>query len=160
MARLIGTLVRKLGVNKGAPRLWLEGLFPSRAGFLPGKRYSVSAKDGENRVVLKIDDTGVRLVSTKSKGDKELPVIDLNSKELLSRFEGMNAVRVVMMDGEIHILPDAIEVKKIDRKKRLEVALENKVITIGSVSHGVGVLSNAFHEGLKAVGLTPKLAWA
>lgn len=158
--RMVATLVRKLGINKGAPRLWLEGIFPARAGFLPGKRYTVSAPDGELRVVLKLDETGIRLVSSKTRADQEQPVIDLNSKELLARFEGMNAVRVIMMDGEMHILPDAVEVKKIDRRKRLEAALENQVVTIASVSHGVGVLSNAMHDGLKAAGLHPKLQWA
>lgn len=158
--RLIGTLVRKLGINKGAPRLWLEGIFPARAGFLPGKRYSVSAPDGELRVVLKLDDAGIRLVSSKVRSDQAQPVIDLNSRELLARFEGMNAVRVILMDGELHILPDAVEVKKIDRRKRLEAAIENQVVTIASVSHGVGVLSNAMHDGLKAAGFTPKLQWA
>lgn len=158
--RLVGTIARKLGFNKGAPRLWLEGILPARAGFTPGARYSVSTPDGENRVVLKVDDHGIRLVSAKTKADRQLPVIDLNSKELLSRFEGMNAVRVVLMNGEIHILPDAVEVKKADRKKRLEAALEHKVVTVGSVSHGVGVLSNAMHSGLKAAGLDAKLVWA
>lgn len=158
--RLVGTLARKLGVNKGAPRLWLEGIMPERAGFAPGTRYSVEASGDEQRVILRVDDKGVRLVSTKTKADRVLPVIDLNSRELLSRFEGMNAVRVVLMDGQIHILPDAVEVKKAERRKRLQAARDLGVVTIASVSHGLGVLSNAIHHGMQKVGLTPKLSWA
>ena len=158
--RFVGTLARKLGLNKGAPRLWLEGSLPERAGFKPGARYSVKTDGQELRVVLKVDEKGVRLVSSKTKADRTLPVIDLNSKELLDRFAGMEAVRVVLMDGEIHVLPDAVEVKKADRRNRLQAMKELGVVTIGSVSHGVGVLSNAIHSGLRKMGLTPKLAWA
>ncbi|OGU24360.1 MAG: hypothetical protein A2580_09200 [Hydrogenophilales bacterium RIFOXYD1_FULL_62_11] len=158
--RLVATLVRKLGVNKGAPRLWLEGIFPSRAGFAPGARYTVSAPDGEMKVVLKIDDSGVRLVSAKTKADRTLPVIDLNSKELLDRFVGMDTVRVVMLNGEIHILADAVEVKKAERRRRLEAAIEHRTMTVASVSHGIGVLSNALHVGLRQAGFKPKLLWA
>lgn len=157
---LVGTIARKLGFNKGAPRLWLEGNLPLRAGFTPGARYTVSAPDGEARVVLKVDEQGIRLVSAKTRADREFPVIDLNSRELLARFEGMNAVRVVLMHGEIHILPDAVEVKKRDRIERLEAARESGVISVASVSHGMGVLSNAIHQGIQDAGLKAKLAWA
>lgn len=158
--KLVGTIARKLGFNKGAPRVWLEGNLPLRAGFTPGARYSVSTAEGQARVVLKVDEQGIRLVSAKTRADRELPVIDLNSRELLSMFEGMNAVRIILMQGEIHILPDAVEVKKRDRIKRLESARESGVVSIASVSHGMGVLSHAMHQGFNDAGLKPKLVWA
>lgn len=159
-SKLVATIARKLGLNKGAPRVWLEGALPARAGFEPGTRYSATVDAERSHVVLRVDDQGIRIVSSKVKGESSLPVIDLNSKELLSMFEGMNAVRVVMLKGEIHVLPEAVEVKKRDRAKRLEHALQTGDISIGSVSHGIGVLSNALHHGFKAAGLKPRLAWA
>jgi DNA (cytosine-5)-methyltransferase 1 len=155
----VATLCRKLGFNKGAPRLWIEGIFPSRAGFKPGTRYSVSSPDGEKRVVLKIDDKGVRLVSSKTKADRELPVIDLNSRELLERFDGMDMVRVVMREGEIHILASAVEIKKAERKKRLDESLAKGTIAVGAVSHGVGVIDHAMHTGLAREGIRSRLGW-
>src|SRR5690606_28469251 len=116
--------------------------------------------EGEARVVLRLDNDGIRLVSAKTKADRTLPVIDINSKELLARFEGMDAVRVVLMEGELHILPDAVEVKKRERKQRLETAIEDGLITVASVSHGMGVLSNALHQGFEDAGLKAKLLWA
>lgn len=158
--QLVATLCRKLGIHRGAPRVWLEGILPARAGFTPGARYSVSVPDGDNRVVLKIEANGIRMVSSKTKGDRELPVIDINSRELLSRFDGMNAVRVVLRENEIHILPDAVEVKIADRTKRLEEAVAAGAISVASISHGIGVLSHAMHQGLQDAGLATKLVWA
>lgn len=159
MTKHLATLERSLGHNKGAPRVWLEGILPARAGFVPGARYNVRSDD-EKRVVLTLDPRGIRLVSSKTKADRQLPVIDLNSHELLARFEGMNVVRVVLLEGEIHILPHAIELKKRERAERLTEAIATGTITTASVSHGAGVMSHAMHEGLKGAGLNPKLLWA
>lgn len=158
--RLVATIARKLGLNKGAPRVWLEGVLPARAGFTPGRRYTAEVSQTDARVILRLDNQGIRLVSSKVKDSSALPVIDLNSRELLSRFEGMNTIRVVMMDGEIHILPDAVEIKKRERADRLAAAVASKDITIASVSHGVGVLTHAMHQGMRDAGLNPRLLWA
>lgn len=158
---LIATVLRKLQVNKGAPRVWMQGKLPARAGFLPGVKYSVEQPSAEDRrVVLKLDPEGTRVVSVKVDSHGEQPVIDVNCKKFLSVFEGMNAVRVVIRKGEIHILPDAVEVKKADRVRRLEQALVSKTVSVASVSHGAGILSNALHVGLKQAGLHPHLVWA
>ena len=158
--KLIGTIARKIGLNKGKPRVWLEGTLPQRAGFTAGARYTANAPDGEKRIVLKLDDQGIRLVSSKSKADRTLPVIDLNSAELLGRFDGMNAIRVVLLEGEIHILPCSIELKKLERRKRLEEELANGEVSTASVSHGAGILSHALHTGLENAGLKSRLKWA
>lgn len=158
---LIATVLRKLQVNKGAPRVWMQGRLPARAGFLPGVKYSVEQPSAEDRrVVLKLDPAGTRVVSVKIDSHGEQPVIDVNCRRFLGVFEGMNAVRIVIRQGEIHILPDAVEVKKADRARRLEQALSSKTVSVASVSHGAGILSNALHVGLKQAGLHPHLVWA
>ena len=160
MKKLLGTILKKVGINKGAPRVWIEGVFPERAGFKAGLRYTASSDPNQPRVVLKIDAAGMRLVSSKTKADRESPIIDLNSHELLAAFEGMERVRVILMEGEIHILPDAIEMKVSERLQRLRKEVESGTISIASVSHGAGVLSHAMHEGFKSAGIRPKLTWA
>ncbi len=160
MKKLLGTIIKKVGFNKGAPRLWLEGIFPERSGFTPGKRYTASADHSTARVILRVDEAGMRLVSSKQKADRCLPILDLNSHELLSAFEGMEKVRVILMEGEIHILPDAVDLKVKERTERLRKEVEQGSVSIASVSHGVGVLSHAMHEGFKSVGVRTKLSWA
>lgn len=160
MKKLLGTILKKIGVNKGAPRVWIEGIFPERAGFKPGQRYTATSDPDSPRVILRLDDAGMRLVSSKQKADRNLPILDLNSHELLAAFEGMEKVRVILMEGEIQILPDAVEVKVKDRMDRLRKEVEQGRVSIASVSHGVGVLSHAMHEGFKSVGVRTKLSWA
>src|SRR3989338_5716746 len=103
--------IRKIGQNKGAPRVWLEGQQPLRAGFLPGSTYMVEVVRDKNMVALKVSEKGNRVVSRKENAGKEVPVIDLNSKEVLGLFAGMEKLRVIMGDRVIYLLPLASELR-------------------------------------------------
>lgn len=151
--------IKKIGQNKGAPRIWLEGTQTERAGFKPGQRYDVTVHD--KTVVLQANPDGSRIVSGKRVGERDNPVIDLNSRELLAIFDGMAAVRVAVKEGQIHLLPLASEIKKQERYVRLRSKLEmGEPVTIGSLSHGGGVMSHAIHAGLTAAGVPSSLAFA
>ena len=65
----------KLGLNKGAPRLWLEGRRPANAGFLPGARYSVEIRREKKAVVLRVVTDGHRVVAGKTRNGKEVPIM-------------------------------------------------------------------------------------
>ncbi len=154
-------IVKKIGSNKGAPRIYLEGNQVERAGFNPGEQFNVDVSVEKSMVVLKLKDFGDRVVSQKNKGEKMIPVIDLNSSKVLSIFEGMDVVRVIMANNVIYIMPLASEVKKQSRLHVLSSKLANQEpISVGSLSHGVGVLSHAVHNGLQAAGLQSKLAFS
>ncbi|MDK9702411.1 MAG: DNA cytosine methyltransferase [Sulfuritalea sp.] len=154
-------LYRKLTQNKGAPRLWLEGAQPERAGFTPGKRFMVELDTEKKRLTLSLADTGYRVVSGKERSGKRIPVIDINSHELLSLFKGMDSVRVIMTDNKIHILPTVAEMRRRERLARLQAKLDAKEpIAVGSLSHGGGILSHALHKGMAAAGLSSKLEFA
>ncbi len=155
-----GYHIKSVGTNRGKPRIWLEGSEISRAGLKAGDSYSVTIAGGS--VILRADPNGNRVISRKSKknGD-DLPIIDLNSAELLSLFEGMSAIRMVQFEGEIYLSPIPTELRKKDRLRRLRNKLENgEPLTMGSMSHGGGVLSHAVHAGLEEAGVPTKLAWA
>lgn len=158
--KIVAAALKKLGLNRGTPRLWLEGNAPSRAGFAPGVRFNVEVNPGRKAVVLRIAEDGDRVVSRKVKADRERPVIDINSAEALAVFEGMSEVRVLLGQNEIWILPLAVEVKKVERLSRLAGELAEGRISVGAVAHGVGVMSNALHVGIKDEGLRPALRWA
>ncbi len=153
--------VTRIGQHRGRPRLWLEGLKALMGGFFPGKRFEAKKDLEKQMLVLELSETGCRIVSRKLKGDKEIPVIDINSMELLSVFEGVEAVRVVVQQGRIFILPLSSEIAVRERLDRLKSKLENsEPIQIGSLSHGGGVLTHAVHAGLKDAGIESKLAFA
>lgn len=153
--------IHKLGQNKGAPRLYLEGNQTKRAGFTPGENYEVEVNVEKGMVALRLKDGGSRVVSKKQKRGEEMPVIDINSQQVLSMFEGMQAVRVVMRKAEIFILPLATEVRKNQRIKDFnDKVANNQPLTVGSISHGIGVLSHAVHQGFKDAGVKSKLSFA
>ncbi len=153
--------VTKIGQHRGRPRLWLEGLKALMGGFQPGKRFDAKKDQEKQMLVLELSDAGCRIVSRKLKGEKEVPVIDINSMELLSVFEGIEAVRVVVQHGRIFISPLSSEIAARERLGRLKAKLENgEPIQIGSLSHGGGVLTHAVHTGLKDAGIESKLAFA
>lgn len=153
--------VHKIGQNKGAPRVWLEGKQPFRAGFEPGKRYTVEVIHEKNMVALKVADVGDRYVSHKERCGNEVPIIDINSQSMLGLFDGMDCIRVIMQQGMIFLLALATEVRKKERINRLHEKLEKgESIAVGSLSHGGGVLSNAIHAGLERAGVESYLAFA
>ena len=149
---LHGYFIKNVGQNRGRPRIWLENSEVSYAGLQPGDRYDIHMKGGV--VTLQANPDGTRIVSSKERGDKTYPVIDINSREVLALFDGMAAIRLVQREGQIHLLPLASEVKKKERLNRLRFKIENNIpLTIGSLSHGAGLLSKAVHEGLQAAGI-------
>lgn len=153
--------VAKIGQCKGHPRLWMQGARPAKAGFTPGTRYNVKPDHEKKMLILEVVKNGVRVVSRKAQGEKEVPVIDLNSSELLSLFDGMNTVRLVMQAGRIFILPLASELAVQERSERLHTKLgKGEPLMVGSLSHGGGVLSHALHAGLADAGIPTKLAFA
>lgn len=156
---LEGYYIKKIGQNRGAPRVWLEGTQTERAGFRPGQKFDVIVQG--HTIVLQANPDGTRVVSSKKAGEKQNPVIDINSRELLAIFDGMSAVRVAVKKGEIYLLPLASEIKKRERFNRLREKLESgEALTVGSLSHGGGVLSHAIHSGLQKAGIASKMGFA
>lgn len=150
-----------IGANRGAPRIWLEGRFPELAGFLPGSRFRIEIIRDRDCLALRLDDVGTRVVSAKTRGERSVPVIDLNSKEALSVFEGLSQVRAVSEGDVIYLLPLASEARTKERISRLRSKLAaGEPLAVGSVSHGGGVLSMALHEGMESGGIETRLAFA
>ena len=158
--QLVAVRTATLGQHRGAPRIWLEGQMPARAGFLPGVKFRLSADTGGLRVTLSVHEEGCRTVSRKERGGRELPVLDINSAEALAVLAGFKQIRVVFMDGEIHLLPDAVEARQKERMARLKAELDEGRLSVGSVSHGAGILSHALHTGLEDEGIRSDLRFA
>lgn len=153
--------IKKIGANRGRPRIYLDGLQAIRAGFAPGERYEVNVDASGRRVMLQKNPDGSRLVSAKERGGRTLPVIDIESSELLAMFEGMDALRVVVGEDRIVLLPLASEIKKQERFTRLVGKLQGgQPLKMGSLAHGGGILAHAVHQGLTDAGIECELAFA
>lgn len=153
--------ITTIGEHRGSPRLYLEGNVPARGGFLPGKRYEAVPNQEKHLLELRIVENGMRMVSKKLVRGKEVPIIDINNKDLLEVFDGLDSVRVVIQADRIFILPVASELRAKDRLQRLRARLKNgEKLTVGSLSFGIGVLDSAAHEGLKQSGIESHLAFA
>lgn len=151
--------ILSIGMNKGSKRVWLQGSMLSRAGFTPKTRYTVTRKD--RAIVLTKHDVGFRIVSAKKKAEKEVPVIDINNRELLAMFDGLAHVRVIYKTGEIHLLPLATELRARERIARAEELMRNgHPLQFGSIAHGMGVLDDALGAGFAQEGVRSKLKFA
>lgn len=67
------TVTRKIGLNRGKPRLWLERKVLTEAGFAPGDKFSLTETKPGVLLISRAPLTGKRTVS--GKGDR--PVIDI-----------------------------------------------------------------------------------
>lgn len=151
--------ISSIGQNKGAKRVWLQGNMLGRAGFLPRTRYEVTKGDG--CIILRIAQTGRRGVCLKEKGDREIPVIDLNNNEELAMFDGLEHVKVTFLEGEIRITALASEERARERVARVERKLcAGEALSFGSLAHGGGVMDDAIETGFKQAGLDCELAFA
>lgn len=154
-------LITKIAQHRGAPRFWLEGSYPLNNGFEPGSKFNVVVDENQRRITLQVIETGERIVSSRTRHGKTMPVIDINSKQILQCFEGMNCVRVVIRHNLIHIFPEVVEYRKAERLQRIKDKLNNnEPLVMGSLSHGGGVMSHAIHNGLAKAGFNSRLSFA
>jgi DNA (cytosine-5)-methyltransferase 1 len=158
--------INSIGVNKGKARVWLQGEMLARAGFVPQSLYEVTYADGAI-VLVKLNNLlqsvsgRIRNVSVRSRNDREIPIIDLNSDRVLSSFEGLSHVRVTYVEDEIRITSLASEQRAKERLERTEARIAaGEPLRFGSLAHGGGVLSHALHTGFKEAGVKCELAFA
>ena len=152
--------ISKLGTHRGSRRLWLQGTNPARGGFTPGTRYRVDSEPTKTLLTLVAADDGDRRVSRKVSNEREIPIIDINDGELLSLFEGLSSVRVIVEPGKISVLPVAAELHARERLQRLKAKLDdNQPLLTGSTATGIGILDRAAHEGLANAGVESTLAF-
>jgi len=153
-------IVRQIGAHRNAPRVYLDIDALADVGFAPGKTYVRDINETKKRITLSTQENGTHVVSKKDVQGRQVPVIDINSTQVLKMFEGMQTVRIVMMKNKIHILPIATEVKRAQRLADLKTNLDAGEVTTAGISFGGGVLDHAEHAGFAEAGIHAKLAIA
>ena len=93
------TTTRKIGRNKGKPRLWIEGQALLDAGFYHGTRWTLSMGDGVMSIIT--DDEGKRKVSGKA----DRPVIDIAGSSLGALGECSSVTLHINRSGWIDVRP-------------------------------------------------------
>lgn len=157
--------ILQISEHRGNPRLWVQGDAPMRAGFTPGAHFEVARHpDGLVVRLAAADGAGPRRARKVSRkvysSGTEVPVLDINNLEELAPLRGARTVRVIFSDGEMLITPLASETRRLRRLSRLTQKLDAQVqIETAGVASGGGVLTMAVHDGLKAAGLGPHVAF-
>lgn len=154
-------LLRRLGEHRGAPRLYLDCASLANAGFRPGQALAVSINTAAFRVSISVDAHGTRRVSRKRRGNLDVPVIDINCAATFAVFSGQEVVRLVLADGQIHVLLSSGAKRAMVRAARLASRLAlGQPLRVAGVAFGAGIASRALHDGLKAGGVHAELALA
>lgn len=150
-----------IGLNKGRPRIWRQGRLLEKNGFSIGAAVSREVVEERRALRVRLDPEGNYVVSAKGKGDAQVPLLDINCARDLGVFAGMDKVRMIIENGDIWFLPLPSEVQRLERIERARAKLRaGQPLAVGSVSHGVGIMSKALHEGMAQAGLETRLAWA
>ena len=68
----MSTYTRKIGTNRGRPRLWLEGAILSENGFKHGDMWDIAA-DVKAAMIIHLSETGKRKIA----GSESRPIIDI-----------------------------------------------------------------------------------
>jgi len=155
---MLGVSVLSLGEHRGAPRLWVQNEQARRAGFEPGLRFVIERLGAG--LLLRLSADGSRSVSAKRRGDRMVPVIDVNSRDDLAPVANCNVVRVVFGKGTIYVSALASELRRLERLDRALRHVEKGALTTAGIAVGGGVLSHAVHAGIKDAGLQPHMLMA
>lgn len=151
-----------VGENRGAARVYLQGLTLEQRGFAVGTRYR-REPDLQNKVIRLIADPNGKLKvvgKEKAKGANEYwPVIDVNNKELEAVTEGAAEVRVDFDDGVITMSVAHLRRQQRIREERFKAELKENRISEGTLCAGAGMATLALHEGFARHGIAMETRW-
>lgn len=146
----------RVGENRGRRRVWMEGKRLERCGFVPGAAYRLEVAPERGYLKLTLDPGGDRIVSSRRRGERELPIVDL----CFSEFSPPGTkLRAVMIDGVVEVTLHHEELALADRRERLAAGLRRGELKEGSLCTGAGVSALASHEGFREAGLPTTLQW-
>lgn len=152
---------RKIGINKGKKRIWLEGQKLASQGIKPGMRFSLTKDNERKMLVIVFGDDGERIVSRRKQKNAYLPVMDVRTDDIEAVFGQAERIRAVIRSDEIVITIHHREVAEKERFERLIHKLCNQEpLDVGSLAHGGGILDHALHTGLKMANVSSRLSFA
>jgi DNA (cytosine-5)-methyltransferase 1 len=106
---VIRTSTLSIQDNKDAGRLWIEGKYLEKAGFIPGSVIEVVWK--KDHMIISLNTDGDRTVCVKRKS----PLIDINNKRILKIFQVSEKVKAVIQFGRIVVSKSKKELRKMSQ---------------------------------------------
>ena len=104
----------KLGIHRGAPRLWIEGMKLAGAGVLTGDRYVIEVSNSwldsagkPHRLEIRKAPNGDRKIAGGARNGKPRPLIDAHSQEWFDLFPSGRVV-VEFYPDVIHVTDAAV----------------------------------------------------
>ena len=148
---------RKIGSNRARPRLWIEGLKLTAAGFRRGDNYVIDISRG--RMTIRKASMGGRKVSGRLRNGVDIPIIDIEARALLEGFAPESRVRVVFGRDTITVTLHHEEDAKHRRESRFRDAQASKRISEASLFTGAGISTLAVHTALSDAGYDGEVKW-
>lgn len=107
------TATIKVGSSHGTPRVYMDGKWVNKAGFIPGQGFDVEYQPGSITITPARVRLGRRKVAGRSDGSA---VIDINSQEVANTIGKVDRVTVTARSGQIVITPALTDYRKYKRK--------------------------------------------
>lgn len=148
-----------VGENKGAHRIWLEGLRLGSTGFDPGVSYSVDYNADNRTIVIQPDTNGHRAVSSKKRNGYQRPVIDLRNRDVSEIFGRFSKARVLYYDNHIVIGVHREEIARANAWDDFLINLEGGCLSTATICVGGGISTNALKDGFSRQGIDTHTEW-
>lgn len=151
----------KVGEQRGAKRLWLEGKRLAQAGFAPDSTFRIVFDVDQREIRLQLDPQGDRKVSGRRRAGREdtTPIIDVASGDLTTVLGDAARVRAVILRGEIRFRLHPVDEARMEREARTIANVRAGVLEEGTLCAGGGVSTLATVEGVAEAGLKSLVHW-
>lgn len=151
------TAFQKLGSNKGCSRVWIESPRLQQLGFQAGSFLDVQQRAGDTLHLVPVAHPTRNRVSFRQMSGLPCPIIDLNSRRLLSDFQGHTEVKISASYRALSVRPSVRSFQILQHRKR--------GLPLPTIEYfaGGGTLSSAITDDPRfklvgAIELSPKFA--
>lgn len=165
------TSYHDLKTKENKNRIWLEGEPLLRAGMKPGDFFTVTLNIDTYTVILNhIPDSPearamhkrkeVRKISGRKMSGWVKPIVDVCNADITKLFSGKTRFVACAFEGRIEFGLHHEEVRMLERENRLKNNLAQGKIEKGDAFLGIGISSEAFHQGFWGCGIKSEQKWA
>jgi DNA (cytosine-5)-methyltransferase 1 len=148
----------KVASTKKGNRIFLEGKKLGAIGFKPSLKYDIEYDQDNKTITLKLNKEGSKIVSSRTRYEERLSVIDICNNTLSAIFPEGTKIVARAKDKKIIITEQEVQKNQTERETSLLSKLESgQTILEGSLCTGGGISTHAIHSALKTLGINSKV---
>jgi hypothetical protein len=151
------TAYQKLGFNKGCARVWIESPRLQQLGFEPGTFLDVQQRAGDTLHLVPVPHRTRNRVSFRQMSGLPCPIIDLNSRRLLSDFQGHTEIKISATFRALSVTP-SVRSFEILRHRNRGLPLATVEYFAGGGTLSSAIVNDPRFKLVGAVELSPKFA--